>query len=117
LGARGAKLKNANYRRARYNPVFAYASGNITLDLGELTGDTFTGLSDPKVVKAVWQLLELCSLAQVTANDGVAEGERLAAFPNATTGQFDATNNVIPKSRLIYVENKIDPTFVDGQTN
>lgn len=99
------------------SPVFAYASGNITLDLGELTGDTFTGLSDPKVVKAVWQLLELCSLAQATANVEVPEGERLAAFPKATTGQFDSTNNVVPKSRIVYVENKIDPTVVDGQTN
>ena len=70
------------------SPVFAYASGNVTLDLGELTGDTFTGLSDPAVVKAVWNLLELCSLAQATANVGAVEGERLSAFPKATIGQF-----------------------------
>ena len=99
------------------SPVFAYASSNITLDLGELTGDTFTGLSDPKVVKAVWKLLELCTLAQVTANDGVNEGERLAAFPKATIGQFNTTTYVVPMSRVIYVENKIDPSVLDGQTN
>jgi hypothetical protein len=99
------------------NPVFAYASGNITLDLGELTGDTFTGLSDPKVVKAVWKLLDLCSLAQITVNDGVPEGERLSAFPRPTIGQFNTTTYVVPMSQIVYVENKIDPSVVDGQTN
>jgi hypothetical protein len=75
-----AKITNLTFEQLNdesATPVFAYASGNVTVSLTALTGETYTGLTDPKVVKAVWKLMELGEKAQTTVNLTAADGDEL----------------------------------------
>lgn len=61
--------------------------GNITVQLsvGAINNETINSPATTGVVKFLTRLREACNKAQETANVGQAEGEKLDAFPSATS--------------------------------
>jgi hypothetical protein len=113
-----AKITNLTFEQLNdesATPVFAYASGNVTVSLTALTGETYTGLTDPKVVKAVWKLMELGEKAQTTVNLTAADGDELAAFSAEGKGTFDSATYQLPLSRALRTVIEADPTNIQGQ--
>jgi hypothetical protein len=113
-----AKITNLTFEQLNdesATPVFAYASGNVTVSLTALTGETYTGLTDPKVVKAVWKLMELGEKAQTTVNLTAADGDELAAFSAQGMGTFDPATYQLPLSRSLRAQIEADPTNLQGQ--
>jgi len=82
-------------------------TGNIGIlvSLTALAGEPIENLTDVGVVKMVSRLLDLCRKAQVVANQGKPEGEKLNAFPAPTSsatiqdGYLEVTEYL--KSRII----------------
>jgi len=62
--------------------------GNIgvMVSLSLLFGDTVPNLNQLCMVKLMTRLREACSTAQAIANENQLEGEKLNAFPPATSG-------------------------------
>lgn len=77
-------------------PIFTYDAGesDVLLSLKALTGDTYAGLSDSKVLKSVKRYLDVCKDAQDAANVGLDEGELLDTF-NASALALNETTNTI----------------------
>lgn len=61
--------------------------GNITvqLSISAINDETINNLASGGVVKFLTRLREACHKAQETINQGQAEGEKLDAFPAATS--------------------------------
>ena len=76
------------------------SGGKVMIDVGALTGDTLTALSDSGVVEALFKIRDAAGKAQVTVNAaansgaGPAAGEALAAFPRYVYSTVGPTGNV-----------------------
>lgn len=80
-------------------------NGRVMIDVGLVTGDTHDALSDSGVVEFMHKLREGCSSAQSTINNGIAVGQRLAAFPpstatSPTNGFVTVTQQVVTRVPL-----------------
>lgn len=101
------------------SPVFTYDAGtnDVKLSLKALLGvSSLSGLDEEVFVKSVWQLLKLGQLAQITANDGAADGEALGAISSTGAGQFDTTIQAVPLAITVRVNMTSTPTSISGQT-
>ena len=98
--------------------AITYVANNddIVISLSALTGDTFTGLTDPGVCEVIYKLLRACQRAQavVNADPDLEDGEALLTFPPATNGGFDPTTNQVTITSTVIIALNIDPNLVTG---
>lgn len=68
--------------------IFAYAGGILSLDIGKLTGDTFTGLTDEGFMEFMYKIRKLAGEAQIVVNTAIATtpDEELTSFPSFSFG-------------------------------
>jgi hypothetical protein len=68
--------------------IFSFNNGILSLNIGKLTGDTFTGLENLGVVESMFKLRKLCGEAQTAVNAEIANNpsEQLSSFPPFTFG-------------------------------
>lgn len=85
------------------NPIIQGAVGDgvaqIYIDVSALLGGATQEFTKEGVVKAFTKLLAAARVAQEAANTGKAAGEKLAAFPAATTGT--PSNGAVPITHTI----------------
>lgn len=77
--------------------IFSFSAGNITLDLGTLTGDTFTALTDEGILEVILKLYRLVYRAQETINATLTDTD----VPLLSFNPTDTT--LIPDSELVEI--------------
>lgn len=66
--------------------VIQISGTNLIINVNLLTGDTYADMNAAGVTEFVQKLLDFCNKAQVNVNQGIAVGQRLAAFPPSSLG-------------------------------
>ena len=99
-------LKFSELDTALGGGVLSYATGDITISLAELTGDTYTALTNEGVVEAIAKLLNAAQAAQVTANaalDPVADTPLASFFPPTNAGYDPEEGGIVFSQQMRYV--------------
>ena len=97
------------------NLIIIDSANGLTLRLSALTTAAVSAKTDKGVMQALYKIRELAALAQITANQNAAIGERLAAFPQASTGT--AVNGYVLTSGLIITKTPLQTTGILGANN
>lgn len=97
------------------NLIILDSANGLTLRLSALTTAAVSTKNDKGVVQALYKLRELAALAQITANQSAVIGERLAAFPQASTGT--AVNGYVLTSGLIITKTPLQTNGILGANN
>ncbi|MFN6488133.1 MULTISPECIES: hypothetical protein [unclassified Nostoc] len=92
-----------------------HATYGLMLRLSALTPTSVNSKSAAGVVQALYQLRELAAKAQITVNLNQTIGERLAAFPTASTGT--AVNGYVMSSGQIITKTPLSATGIIGVNN
>lgn len=87
----------------------------LTLRISALTTAAVNAKSQAGVVQVLYKLRELAALAQITANQNATIGERLAAFPQASTST--AVNGYVISNGQIVVKTPLQTTGILGANN
>ncbi|WP_375471046.1 hypothetical protein [uncultured Nostoc sp.] len=87
----------------------------LMLRLSAITPNAVNTKSATGVVQALYQLRECAARAQVTVNANQTIGERLAAFPQASTGT--AVNGFVLSSGQIITKMPLALTGIVGANN
>ncbi|WP_298908743.1 hypothetical protein [uncultured Nostoc sp.] len=87
----------------------------LMLRLSAITPTPVNAKSATGVVQALYQLRECAARAQVTVNTNQTIGERLAAFPQASTGT--AVNGFVLSSGQILTKTPLALTGIVGANN
>lgn len=90
-------------------------TAGLLIRLSALTGTVTTNKSTAGVVQAMYKLREFCAAAQITANVGQTIGERLSAFPSASSGT--AINGFVLTSGQIITKTPLSTTGILGANN
>ncbi|MDZ7970506.1 MAG: hypothetical protein RM368_37210 [Nostoc sp. DedSLP03] len=97
------------------NLILVDNSYGLTIRLSALTTAAVNAKSQAGVVQVLYKLRELAALAQITANQNATIGERLAAFPPASTGT--AVNGYVLSSGQIITKTPLQTTGILGANN
>lgn len=97
------------------NLLIVDGTNGLMLRLSALTTAAVTAKSNSGVVQALHKLRELAALAQITVNQNAVIGERLAAFPQASTS--NAVNGYVLSSGQIIVKTPLATTNIVGASN
>jgi hypothetical protein len=97
------------------NLLIVGGTDGMMLRLSALTAAAVTAKSNYGVVQALYKLRELAALAQITANQNAVIGERLAAFPQASTGT--AVNGYVVSSGQIITKTPLSVNGILGANN
>lgn len=69
-----------------YTDAVAVVGGKIMIDVGVITGESVTAMTQEGVVEFLYKFRQGAGLAQTTANESQIEGEQLASFPPFSYG-------------------------------
>ena len=97
------------------NLIIIDNANGLTIRLSALTTALVNNKSQAGVVQALYKLREIAYLAQITANQNANIGERLAAFPPASTGT--AINGYVISNGQIVTKTPLQTTGIVGATN
>jgi hypothetical protein len=97
------------------NLIIIDGSNGLMLRLSALTSAAVAAKTDKGVVQALYKLREIASIAQITANQNVAIGERLAAFPPSSTST--AINGYVVSNGNIIVKHPLAVSGILGANN
>ncbi|MCL6755399.1 hypothetical protein KBT16_32230 [Nostoc sp. CCCryo 231-06] len=97
------------------NLLIVDGTNGLMLRLSALTTAAVTAKSNSGVVQALYKLRELAALAQIAANTNAVIGERLAAFPQASTGT--AVNGYVISSGQIITKTPLSVNGILGANN
>lgn len=99
-------LKFSELNTALGANVFTYAAGVITANLSDLTGDTYTAITNEGVVEAIAKLLNACQAAQTTANaalDPDTDTPLTSFFPPTNAGYDPDEGGIVFSQQMRYV--------------
>lgn len=97
------------------NNLIIVDGNGLSLRLSALTTAAVSAKSDKGVVQALYKLREIAAIAQIAANQNVAIGERLAAFPPSSTST--AINGYVVSNGNIIVKHPLANTGILGANN
>lgn len=97
------------------NLIIVDNNQGLLLRLSALTGTVNMSKTSGGVVQSLYQLREWAAAAQITVNTGQSIGERLAAFPNASSGT--AINGFVMSSGQIITRTPLATTGILGASN